>query len=92
MRCQLKTYTTGLLTVAVLFLGFIQLSIIASNLAARHRAEALLSAIQHVKLGQSREDLQWLLKQYHATRSGASSSMAASLFSPSNPNYKLMRK
>jgi hypothetical protein len=68
--------------VAVFLAGFTELFIIASNLGARHRAEALLSAIQHIKLGQSHDDLQWLLKQYHATRSGPSSSTAASLFSP----------
>jgi hypothetical protein len=59
-----------LLTFLVLILLCAELSIFSINLSARHRAEALLTSIRHLRVGESRSEVQWLLSEYNATASG----------------------
>ena len=47
-----------------------ELAIFSINLRTRHRAEALLSSIRHLRIGESRSEVQRLLSEYDPTAAG----------------------
>jgi len=73
-----KTYAT-VLAIVVLSAVSGEFLIFASNLRTRHRAEALLTAVRHLRLGQPRSELQWLLSEYDAAAAESSAPPAPSL-------------